>query len=68
MENRKFQSLWEALEEVQVEGGNLATFEPIFLTEGYAEFASEFARLCKSWHAISFAYASNRNFVIFPRK
>ena len=28
MENRKFQSLWEALEEVQddVEGGNLAAF------------------------------------------
>ena len=41
MENRKFQSLWEALEEVQddVEGGNLAAFGldiscfSIFLTE-----------------------------------
>ena len=41
MENRKFQSLWEALEEVQddVEGGNLAL--------------AAFGRLYKSWHAIT---------------
>ena len=67
MENRKFQSLWEALEEVQdnVEGGNYLTAFgldiSIFLTEWYAEFASGFTRLCKSWHAISFAYHRDPN-------